>query len=151
VRTQEAPILPSGDVSFGEQLAAELDEEAGPPGTAATASVVRALRSYTRERADTVAAGQELLMTRIDRAELLAADAMRRASRAGAVGRMLAADLKHGACCAARGRLLAAAAVAARAWCAAARGAVRVWRAGAWRARWRVWASSRILRDPTLR
>jgi hypothetical protein len=95
---QEAPILPSGDVSFGEQLAAELDEVAGPPGTAATASVVRALRSYTRERADSVAVSQELLMTRIDRAELLAADAMRRASRAGAVGRMLAADLKHGAC-----------------------------------------------------
>ncbi len=84
-------------MSFGEQLAAEVDAEGGPPGAAPTASAVRALRAWTRERADTVAAGQELLMTRIDRAELLAADTMRRASRAGAVGRMLAADLKHGA------------------------------------------------------
>ena len=94
---QVEPILPSGEVSFGEQLAAELEEEDGPPGASAAANAIKALRAWNRERADGVAATQEVLMTRIDRAELLSDDVMRRASRAGAVGRMLAADLKHGA------------------------------------------------------
>ena len=94
---QVEPILPSGEVSFGEQLAAELEEEDGPPGASAAANAIKALRAWNRERADGVAATQEMLMTRIDRAELLSDDVMRRASRAGAVGRMLAADLKHGA------------------------------------------------------
>lgn len=94
---QVEPILPSGDVSFGEQLAEEFEAEDGPPGATAAANAIKALRSWNRERADGVAATQELLMTRVDRAELLSADVMRRATRAGAVGRMLAADLKHGA------------------------------------------------------
>ena len=94
---QVEPILPSGDVSFGEQLAAELEAEDGPPGASAAANAIKALRSWNRERADGVSSTQEVLMTRIDRAELLSDDVMRRAARAGAVGRMLAADLKHGA------------------------------------------------------
>lgn len=109
--------MPSGDVSFGEQLAAEVEAQDGPPGANAAANAIKALRSWNRERADGVAATQELLMTRVDRAELLAGDVMRRASRAGAVGRMLAADLKHGAlrAKAARGVRAAFRAAAARA------------------------------------
>ena len=127
VPLQVEPILPSGDVSFGEQLAAELEEEDGPPGAQAAANAIKALRAWNRERADGVAATQEVLMTRIDRAELLSDDVMRRASRAGAVGRMLAADLKHGALraratqpaslCLLRSRLRRCAPLASRARC----------------------------------
>jgi hypothetical protein len=96
MRMQEPPLL-SGDVTFAEQLASELAVDGGPPGAEAAFQLVRSIRAWTQEQATAVASAQETLMARVTRTEQAALEAMRRASRAGAVGRSLAADLKHGA------------------------------------------------------
>lgn len=105
---QVMPILLAGQVTFGEQLAAEL-RAGGPCSASSAASLVHSLRGWTHERSQALTSSQEELDGRIVRTEQQAEEVLRRASRSGAVARMLAADMKHGAsyasCCArVRGR-----------------------------------------------
>jgi len=92
---QEPPFLDAGDVAFSEQLAAERSVANGPPGAAAAAAAEQGVRALARERAEALLATQDALTARLDTVEALAAATLRRCERGGAVGRVLAADMRH--------------------------------------------------------